>query len=313
MRDTTETDLQSYTLPANVLGNKWRAIRIRAWGDTAANGNTKTIRLKFGGTTLQLNNTTLAPNGLDWITKPYVVRISSGQQTCSSFMLMSTTPQDAISTAISITDTASIIIKVTGQNRTASAGDITCRGMTRWRCCNVPRGRSNTSCCNTLAAFAKTSTLRLSRPTGGSPVTIGDPGRRGRPRPGYTLLATTADESASSGSAIAAARLDGTNVVVHTTDNAYSYNGTVLTAITGTWATSSATQPVRFCQLCAIRYHHILPRERCEQCPRMGRCRHRLCPDRRHPPASARDICVTGGRVILFRPAATTTASMVRL
>ena len=61
--DTTETDLQSYTLPANVLGTNGRAIRIRAWGDTAANGNTKTIRLKFGGTTLQLNNTTAAPNG----------------------------------------------------------------------------------------------------------------------------------------------------------------------------------------------------------------------------------------------------------
>lgn len=128
--DTTETDLQSYTLPANVLGTNGRAIRIRAWGDTAANGNTKTIRLKFGGTTLQANNTTAAPNGLDWVTEAYVVRISSGQQTYSSFMLMSTTPQDTTSTAISITDTASIIIKVTGQNGTANAGDITCRGMT---------------------------------------------------------------------------------------------------------------------------------------------------------------------------------------
>jgi len=128
--NTTETDLQSYTLPANVLGDNGRALRIRAWGDTAANGNTKTIRLKFGGTTLQANNTTAAPNGLDWVTEAYVVRISSGQQTYSSFMLMSTTPQDTTSTAISITDTASIVIKVTGQNGTANAGDISCRAMT---------------------------------------------------------------------------------------------------------------------------------------------------------------------------------------
>jgi len=76
------------------------------------------------------NNTTAAPNGLDWVTEAYVVRISSGQQTYSSFMLMSTTPQDTTSTAISITDTASIVIKVTGQNGTANAGDISCRAMT---------------------------------------------------------------------------------------------------------------------------------------------------------------------------------------
>ena len=102
----------------------------------------------------------------------------------------------------------------------------------------MPRGRSNTSCRNTLAAFAKTSTLRLSRPTGGSPVTnwlIRD--GEGRPRPGYHALATTADEKRIIGIGYRGSPLDSTNVVVpHDRQCVLEYNGTVLTAITGTWS-----------------------------------------------------------------------------
>ena len=128
--NTTETDLQSYTLPANVLGDNGRGLRIRAWGDFAANGNTKTVRLEFGGTTIQFNATTTAPNNMDYVIEAVILRIGANSQTYGSFMLVETLPQSTTSTSIAITDTASIVIKVTGQNGTANAGDISCRAMT---------------------------------------------------------------------------------------------------------------------------------------------------------------------------------------
>ena len=127
--NTTETDLQTYTLPANTLGVDGRGVRIRAWGDFAANANTKTVRLKFGGTTIQFNATTTAPNNMDYVIEAVIVRIGANSQTYGSFMLVETLPQSTISTSIAITDTAGIVIKVTGQNGTANAGDISCRAM----------------------------------------------------------------------------------------------------------------------------------------------------------------------------------------
>lgn len=70
---------------------------------------------------------------------------------------------------------------------------------------------------------------------------------KGRPRPGYSLV----------GSQLAAAdRVIGfgfrgapgvsTNLVAHTLSAAYSWNGSAFSAITGTWAASTADQPVRF-------------------------------------------------------------------
>ena len=128
--DTAETDLQSYTLPANVLGTKWPRYPHPRLGRHRGKRQYRTIRLQVRRDHRRLNNTTPAPMASVGSPRPTSSRIGSGQQTCSPFMLMGTTPQDAISTAIWITDTASIIIKVTGQNRTASAGDITRCGMT---------------------------------------------------------------------------------------------------------------------------------------------------------------------------------------
>jgi len=124
----------------------------------------------------------------------------------------------------------------------------------------------------------------------------------GRPRPGYTLLATTADESRIIGIGYRGRPLDGTNVVVHTTDNAYSYNGTSLTAITGTWAVSSATQPVRFASYVQSGTTYILRVNDANSLHEWDGVGTDFVQTGGTPPASARDICVAGGRVILFRP-----------
>ena len=52
------------------------------------------------------------------------------QSACSTGRMLGSSRGMGMATAISITDTASIVIKVTGQNGTANAGDISCRAMT---------------------------------------------------------------------------------------------------------------------------------------------------------------------------------------
>lgn len=47
---TTEEHLVGYTLPADTLNVDGRGLSITAWGTTAANANTKALRIYFGGT-----------------------------------------------------------------------------------------------------------------------------------------------------------------------------------------------------------------------------------------------------------------------
>src|SRR5687767_12752958 len=45
-------DLQTYDLPASVLGVDGRCLRITAWGTTANNVNAKTVTMAFGSQTV---------------------------------------------------------------------------------------------------------------------------------------------------------------------------------------------------------------------------------------------------------------------
>lgn len=128
--NTTETDLQTYTLPANALAIDNRGVRIRAWGDTGGNGNTKTIRLYFGASVVQSNTTTTAPNNVDWVIDASIFRYADNSQTFHSVMHVGTALQAVVSSILTTADNATITIKVTGQNGTASSSDIICRGMT---------------------------------------------------------------------------------------------------------------------------------------------------------------------------------------
>ena len=90
--------------------------------------NTKTIRLKFDGTTIDSNSITTAPNSQDWVIDTYLHRLdSTNQKGMTRFDVGATTQGvNAISTTATLSN--SIIIKVTGQNGTASSGDISLRG-----------------------------------------------------------------------------------------------------------------------------------------------------------------------------------------
>lgn len=128
--NTTETDLISYSLPLNTLSANNRGVRIRAWGQVAANASTKTIRLYFGNSVVVSNNISTAPNSVAWLFEGEVFRTGSstqdsiGRGQCGSIAQSITFVQPTEDT------TAAITIKITGQNGTATSSDITAEGLT---------------------------------------------------------------------------------------------------------------------------------------------------------------------------------------
>jgi hypothetical protein len=120
--NTTETDLWTYSLPANALSADAKGLRITVYYQTAANANTKTTKLYFGSTVLA--SRAAADSGANGQFVGEVLRTGASAQAgfveskinTSVFATTYTTPAEATSGAISI--------KVTGQNGTASANDV---------------------------------------------------------------------------------------------------------------------------------------------------------------------------------------------
>lgn len=122
---TSEETLITYTFPANSLDSNAKAIRIRAAGTTANNTNTKTIRLYFGTTVLISNDITTAPNNQSWEFEATVIRTAATTQKCMARGTVATANQTSTYAGSGQTLTGAVTIKVTGQNGTASANDIT--------------------------------------------------------------------------------------------------------------------------------------------------------------------------------------------
>ena len=123
----TEEDLFSYTVPARSLVTNGRSLRVRVWGKTAANGNTKTVRIKFGADTFVVFSG--AVNNLDWYGESLLMRRGfSSQIRKGNTLLSGVLPVTSVVTA-GLDETSSIAVKVTGENGSASAGDITCEGV----------------------------------------------------------------------------------------------------------------------------------------------------------------------------------------
>ncbi len=125
----TETVLQTYTLPANSMNNLGRGVRVRAWGVFAANSNNKTVRLYFGALAA-VSSGTLSSSNTAWVINMEVYRTTSGNQIYWGNIIAGNSDigvQQGVATA---TDTGTIVINVTGQNGSNSAGDIICNGMT---------------------------------------------------------------------------------------------------------------------------------------------------------------------------------------
>ena len=126
--NTSEKDLATFSLPANLFFTNNAGILIDAWGVTAANGNTKTVKAYFGANVIAQNAVTTAPNNLGWTIRAAVHRVSSGNQTYGANMMVGAIPQAAGVGTVAVTDSLAITTKVTGQNGTGNANEITLQG-----------------------------------------------------------------------------------------------------------------------------------------------------------------------------------------
>ena len=123
---TTIEDLMTYTIPANTLKPGQR-VRLLAWGKTAANANTKTMRMYFGATSM--GGLAGNYNNLDWRVETNIYITGSNTQEYERQGVANAGNNSANGT-MTETDTSAITVKITGQNGTASAGDITAQGFT---------------------------------------------------------------------------------------------------------------------------------------------------------------------------------------
>lgn len=127
--NTTETDLISYSLPANSLSANGKAVRIYAWGTTTAAAANRLVKLYFGAGTVVTG--TVSINAVTvWQIAATVVRTGATTQllsgyfadnAASTFLPLSGTPTETL--------TGAVTIKVTGTNGTAVANQVRQLGM----------------------------------------------------------------------------------------------------------------------------------------------------------------------------------------
>lgn len=118
--NTGTDDLISYTMPANVLATNNKTLRIRAWGTTANNVNTKQLTLNWGSQVIVNTALTTSLAGL-WETEAIVTRTGGNTQDVVARTLQGATLIfDQELTSGTQTDTAQIIIKMTGTATTTN-------------------------------------------------------------------------------------------------------------------------------------------------------------------------------------------------
>lgn len=124
---TGETDLSSYSFPANGLNLDGKVVRVTAFGTFAANANNKRVRLYFGATVL-IDTGAVAFNALVWTVTAEIMRKSATTQrsTARLFTIQNntygTSPGNVISNqSPGETLTGAVTIKSTGQSGTASS------------------------------------------------------------------------------------------------------------------------------------------------------------------------------------------------
>ncbi len=126
--DTLEKILITYTLPANTLSVNNKGLKITAWGNTAINGNIKTIKTHFGNVIIN-DSLARAQNNVRWMQTSLIFRTGAGAQDGHSHYLANNLVPLTKQTTPAMDETNDIIIKVTGKNDVAVANDIVAHGM----------------------------------------------------------------------------------------------------------------------------------------------------------------------------------------
>ena len=123
-----EDDLITYSLPANSLVTTGRGIRIRAWGTTANNANSKTLKLYFGSAVILTTSLTANTAG-KWFVEAMVFRTgASAQDYVARLHETGTSNADIEVGTATQTETGAITIKLTASDTTAD-NDLVAEGM----------------------------------------------------------------------------------------------------------------------------------------------------------------------------------------
>lgn len=125
--NTDATELGSYELPAGRLAVDSESVVIEAWGNLAANGNSKTITLSFGGTSLVAVSTTASNVG--WVLRLEVMRVEESVQVFRPWSASGNSSTVVAQGALTKDLSGAVDIVVTGQSAVAS-DDIVLKGMT---------------------------------------------------------------------------------------------------------------------------------------------------------------------------------------
>lgn len=130
----TETDLCSYTLPANALAIDGQILRITAWGTAANHSALREARVYFGAANVGFSSIAGSAAVVNWQIIGVVARLGATSQTTmfSGDNGLNNTSVTRITTQTSPTETLSgpIVIKATGKTNTAQAGDVIVTAMT---------------------------------------------------------------------------------------------------------------------------------------------------------------------------------------
>jgi hypothetical protein len=127
---TGETDLMTYTLPANSLSAVGKAVRVTCWGNQANNANAKTVQTYIGGTSINTATLLASSLGIWRVQTLFICTGSSTQSYFSETVRLNVSAQDVatrVSGTLAKTDTAGIILKLTGTG--GATTDITQAGM----------------------------------------------------------------------------------------------------------------------------------------------------------------------------------------
>ncbi|MCH8049345.1 hypothetical protein IH979_01390 [Patescibacteria group bacterium] len=123
-----DDDLMTYSLPANSLSADGKGVRISAWGTSAANGNTKTVKLHFGSTVLRQVGPS-ALNAQDWRIEATLIRTGASTQDAVGTELVDNSSVFITHSEPAEDTTGAIIIKVSAESGSSASNDIVQEGM----------------------------------------------------------------------------------------------------------------------------------------------------------------------------------------
>lgn len=116
--DTTQDTLHSYTLVAGQMANVGDVIHIRSGGTLAATTDNKTVRLSVGGQVIAAL-TTASAGVTSWVLDAVIIKTGSSTQSYLTNMTALSGSGNTRSGTLTLTDTSTIAVLVTGQDNTA--------------------------------------------------------------------------------------------------------------------------------------------------------------------------------------------------